>query len=260
MLIDGLKLCGLLVDYCDVFISCLDSQSDGTHSLQRIHWWTSDVMLHFSKSVLMKKQTHLLLECPQGEYILRKLNFWVNYPFKNILYLIGSSDFLPQMKWTTWVSFDIILVIVCILTGQQYAQSKNILKVFYLHFYHKQVWKVEEDAVSRTYQCFVKMSTLSRFTHMRVCFQCVRIFMDQLSFCYLVIKCVNRVKKGPSGMIHLWATPFGCDLCFCLKASRVHLPTDTDSSSLQTHWWIHSLIPLSKSTRPGHTVPHCRPG
>ncbi len=41
-LIDGLERCGLLVDYCDVFISCLDSHSDGTHSLQRIHWWTSD--------------------------------------------------------------------------------------------------------------------------------------------------------------------------------------------------------------------------
>ncbi len=26
--------CELLVDYCDVFISCLDSHSDGTHSLQ----------------------------------------------------------------------------------------------------------------------------------------------------------------------------------------------------------------------------------
>ncbi len=26
------------VHYCDVFISCLDSHSDGTHSLQRIHW------------------------------------------------------------------------------------------------------------------------------------------------------------------------------------------------------------------------------
>ncbi len=36
MLIDGLEWCGLLVDYCDVFISCLDSHSDGTHSLQRI--------------------------------------------------------------------------------------------------------------------------------------------------------------------------------------------------------------------------------
>ncbi len=46
----GLEWCGLLVDYCDVFISCLDSHSDGTHSLQRIHCWDSDVKLHFSKS------------------------------------------------------------------------------------------------------------------------------------------------------------------------------------------------------------------
>ncbi len=37
MFIDGLEWCGLLVDYCDVFIGCLDSHSDGTHSLQRIH-------------------------------------------------------------------------------------------------------------------------------------------------------------------------------------------------------------------------------
>ncbi len=33
MLTDGLELCGLLVDYCDVLISCLDSHDDGTHSL-----------------------------------------------------------------------------------------------------------------------------------------------------------------------------------------------------------------------------------
>ncbi len=50
ILTDGLECCGLLVDYCDVFISCLDSHSDGTHSLQRIHLWASDEMLHFSKS------------------------------------------------------------------------------------------------------------------------------------------------------------------------------------------------------------------
>ncbi len=37
ILIDKLEWCRLLVDYCDVFISCLDSHSDGTHSLQRIH-------------------------------------------------------------------------------------------------------------------------------------------------------------------------------------------------------------------------------
>ncbi len=57
-----LELYGLLEDDCDVFISCLDSHSDGTHSLQSIHWWASDVMLNFSTSVLMKKQTHLHLD------------------------------------------------------------------------------------------------------------------------------------------------------------------------------------------------------
>ncbi len=35
--IDGLEMCGLFVDYCNVFISCLDSHSDGTHSLQRTY-------------------------------------------------------------------------------------------------------------------------------------------------------------------------------------------------------------------------------
>ncbi len=37
VIIDGLEWYGLLVDYCDVF-GCLDTHSDGTHSLQRIHW------------------------------------------------------------------------------------------------------------------------------------------------------------------------------------------------------------------------------
>ncbi len=62
--IDGLELWVLLVDYCDVFISCLDSHSDGTHSLQRIYWWASAVMLNFTQSGLLKKQAHLHLGWP----------------------------------------------------------------------------------------------------------------------------------------------------------------------------------------------------
>ncbi len=50
MLTDGLDWSGLLVDYYDVFISCLDSHSDGTHSLQRIHCWDTDAETRFSKS------------------------------------------------------------------------------------------------------------------------------------------------------------------------------------------------------------------
>ncbi len=56
----------------DVFISCLDSHSDGT---TLIHWWASDVMLNFSKSVLMEKQTHLYFGWSGGELIFRKFSF-----------------------------------------------------------------------------------------------------------------------------------------------------------------------------------------
>ncbi len=50
MLINGLELFGLLVDYCGVFISCLNFNSDGTHSLQKIHWlaFSSDEIICIS--------------------------------------------------------------------------------------------------------------------------------------------------------------------------------------------------------------------
>ncbi len=46
----------------------MDSHSDGTHSLQRIHWWLSDVLLNFSKHVLMTKQNPLYLDRPEGDF------------------------------------------------------------------------------------------------------------------------------------------------------------------------------------------------
>ncbi len=73
------------------FISCLDSHSDGTHSLQRIRWWAGDVMLNFSINILMKKQTNLHLRWPEGEYIFSKL-----------LFLGGLFQLRNQLtKWAT---------------------------------------------------------------------------------------------------------------------------------------------------------------
>ncbi len=63
------------VDYCDVFISCLDCHSDGTHSLQRIHWRGSDGMINFFKSVLLKMQTNLYLGWHEAKYISRQFFF-----------------------------------------------------------------------------------------------------------------------------------------------------------------------------------------
>ncbi len=78
-LIDGLEWCGLLVDYCDVFISCLDSHSDGTHSLQRIHWWASDGNSTFLQIWWRNK---LIYISDDLKGITFSANFWVNYSFE----------------------------------------------------------------------------------------------------------------------------------------------------------------------------------
>jgi len=67
-LIDGLECCGLQHNYCDVFISCLDSF--WRHPFTAEDPLVGDVMLNFSKSVLMKKQPHLHLGWPECEYML----------------------------------------------------------------------------------------------------------------------------------------------------------------------------------------------
>ncbi len=67
----GINRCtGVMWITCDVLISCLDSHSDGTHSLKRIHWSASDVMLNFSKSVLMKKLIHILDSQLESEWLI----------------------------------------------------------------------------------------------------------------------------------------------------------------------------------------------
>ncbi len=60
-----------------IFVSAVWTHSDGTHSLQRMHCWASNLMLYFSKSVLMKKQTHLHLGWREGEYVVMKIVFLV---------------------------------------------------------------------------------------------------------------------------------------------------------------------------------------
>ncbi len=102
-LIYGLESCGLLVDYCEVYISCLNSHSDGTHSLQRILWWASDVTLHFSKSVPMKKQTHLHLKWHWGWVnCLANVNCCVYCSFKwqPAFYLELLCNMLMRCIWT----------------------------------------------------------------------------------------------------------------------------------------------------------------
>ncbi len=39
----------IFVDYCNVFISYLDSHSDNTQSLQRMYWWENYIELDQEK-------------------------------------------------------------------------------------------------------------------------------------------------------------------------------------------------------------------
>ncbi len=75
------KSCRLLEDYCDVFIGCLDFHSDGTHSLLRIHWWASHVMLNFSKCISIKKQTQLHIRWLKGKSEAKWVNLEQIFPF-----------------------------------------------------------------------------------------------------------------------------------------------------------------------------------
>ncbi len=116
-----------LVDYCGVFISCLDCHIDGTHSLKRIHLWASDVMLQIyiyifffflysdSQSSLMLFWTPLLLYEQNSSTVESKsymndmmvskwcynLNFWVNFP-----------SLLQLNRHNCWVNINIFSVLM----------------------------------------------------------------------------------------------------------------------------------------------------
>ncbi len=88
------------VDYGDVFISCLDSHSDGTHPLQRIYWWASDVKLNLSKYVPKKKQT-IHLGWHWVSAFSANVHFWVNYTFKkhNIRMAWSSRELILKVDY-----------------------------------------------------------------------------------------------------------------------------------------------------------------
>ncbi len=86
------------VDYCDVFISCLDSHSDGTHSL--VSKWC------ISPNLFWWRKTHLHLGWPEVECI-----FIFGWTIPSILHCLEHhqrtfailliAKFLPQLS-TLW--------------------------------------------------------------------------------------------------------------------------------------------------------------
>ncbi len=72
------------------------------------------VMLHFSKSVLMKKQIHLHLGWPQGEYIFviysfKSLHFSTSSTQKNILFIDMNIKclFIHMLICNSWILLSV---------------------------------------------------------------------------------------------------------------------------------------------------------
>ncbi len=74
--IDGLNLCAFLVNYCNAFISCLNSHSDGTRLLQN-KWCNATFLQIFSDEVSNSSTSWI-----------GNVHFWVNYSFNKRLGLI----------------------------------------------------------------------------------------------------------------------------------------------------------------------------
>ncbi len=123
------------MDDCDVFISCLDSHSDGTHSLQRIIAWASDGMLHFSKSVPIKKQAYLHI-WSEGDFSAN-FHFWVNYSFKwhlvlhNIIILQEMTTYYQRIIFFINFVMSVVLVGLC-LFDQITLRSKGLEQEWYI--------------------------------------------------------------------------------------------------------------------------------
>ncbi len=88
--IDGLEWCGLLVNYCDVIISCLDSHSDGTHSLQRkqleyllIFKYQNNHTIINTCNFIYAVHAKVFIACMNWH--LAKLNIKVSYIYKLLL-------------------------------------------------------------------------------------------------------------------------------------------------------------------------------
>ncbi len=94
-----------------MFYQLLDSHSDGTHSLQRIHWWTNDVMLHFSKSVLMRSKLIYILHSLRANF-----SFVCTVPLKwKCTYHIKQKNFshTHYKVWVHWYADRLVNCSTC---------------------------------------------------------------------------------------------------------------------------------------------------
>lgn len=94
-----------VMDYSDVFIRCLN---DGTHSLQRTHWWASnimwDVLDSFRVTTVVKNdfqfQTLTLLMLPKANRTILVSNYQQSRPKYHCIYQdLDRSSWICGFVW-----------------------------------------------------------------------------------------------------------------------------------------------------------------
>ncbi len=114
VLTGGMESCGLLVDYFDVFISSiLNSYSDGTHSLQKIHGWASDAKFQIKWDDVMPITVILYKNCFISDmmiffyndymYLKEKYSICQKYCFSKILFFRDFSVFRSEHEAKTHI-------------------------------------------------------------------------------------------------------------------------------------------------------------
>ncbi len=77
-------MCKLFYGFLWCFISCLSSHSDGTHSLQRIHWWASNTTF---LQICSDEETNSSTSWMASGWVI-----FVNYSFKSLHFSTSSTQ------------------------------------------------------------------------------------------------------------------------------------------------------------------------
>ncbi len=119
--------------------TCLDSHSDGTHSLQRIHWWAIDVMLNFSKSVLMKKQIHPHLGWSEGEVNCQQIfSFGWTIPLTSSVYCVLYYFLFQNHHLSFSIWFRHCEYVIVHWVHFKHTLYQGVIKQITIHVYYTQ--------------------------------------------------------------------------------------------------------------------------
>ncbi len=94
MLIEGQELCEVLMDYCAVLWAVWTLKLE---SLQKIHWWASDVMFNFSKTNLFTSWMAWGRVSTSSEFFY----FWVTIPL-TCFYHVFCCSWISSNEWYEW--------------------------------------------------------------------------------------------------------------------------------------------------------------